>query len=289
MTCCEHEHERCREPQARARSLAAAEVLTLLLLAAFLGYAWITGRVEKFVAPAYVWMPLAASVLLVLMALGRLMREATHTTDGFGTTCRNAAPQDSQGIQPAPSCACTAHGAHPVRWLLTAALVIPVGLVLAVDPQDFSSQGSRKRRMPAVARDAQLDRAVDWVLGRTARTADTSAARDVPAEPTVLQLAQAADSGQGATWAGRFVTVIGQCDVSANGTQTIELYRLVVTCCVADSQSVGVLVMAPATGRLDPRQWVRVAGVLRWDAPAARLVIEAATITPIPIPAVPYL
>ena len=71
--------------------------------------------------------------------------------------------------------------------------------------------------------------------------------------------------------------------------RTFDLYRLVVTCCVADSQSVGVQVIVPTRTAIPPRQWIRVAGVLRWDEAAASLVVQAATVAPIPVPAMPYL
>lgn len=270
MTHCHCCHDDAHhEPHAGGRSLRAAELAALLLLAAFLAYSSASGRVPKFVAPAYVWFPPAAALLLGLMAVARMLRGKIQS-----------------------ACDCAEHGSRAVRWLFTAALLVPIALALAADPQEFSAEGMRKRRLSPAARDVQLDRAIAWVLGRSAAAGGgPAAAAEVPAEPTVLQLAQAADNGQAEGWAGRFVTVIGQCDAADESTRTFELYRLVVTCCVADSQAVSVEVAMPPDIRLESRQWVRVAGVLRWrsDAAGGRLFIHAATISKIPVPAMPYL
>lgn len=289
MTHCHEPH--AENPNAGERWLHKAELLALLVMAGFLGYASITGRVERFVAQSYTWMAPAAAVLLALMALARWQRgrrsgHADHDSCGCHEPEHDHAEASSCGE---PGCSCEGHGSHPARWLLTAALIVPVAMALAVDPEQFSSQGNRKRRLAAAPRDAQLERAIDWVLGRSAQAADSARSVDVPADPTVLQLVQAGDTGQGEAWAGHFVTVIGQCDVLGDAATAFELCRLVVTCCVADSQSVGVMVLSPAKVRVEPQQWVRVSGVLKWDAAAARLVIQAASVVPIPVPAMPYL
>jgi uncharacterized repeat protein (TIGR03943 family) len=248
----------------------ACEVVALALVAAFLTYGAATGRVRLFVAPAYIWLPPAAAVLLAAMALARLRQVLQRGTD----------------------CDCAAHAAGPMRWLLAAALAAPVALGAAVDPQQFSPKGVRKRRIAAAPRDVELERAVAWALGRAAAETPPPAAVALPAEPTVLDLYRAAEQGSAAALAGRFVTVVGQCDpLPDDDGRRFALYRLVVTCCIADALTVTLDAIAPEGAKIEPRQWVRVEGLLHVERPEAggALLIRAAAVTPIPTPAAPYL
>lgn len=271
-----HLHEdpdACCCPQKRPGRLPAiAEVTVLAAMAGFLGYASWSGRVPMFVAPAYVWLPPAAAVLLGLMGLARL-RLVLQQGGACGCDCG-----------PAPG---------PARWLFSAALVAPIVAALVVDPQQFSTEGVRKRQMPAEPRDRRLDRAIGWVLGDEADVATGPAATaSLSAEPTVLELSQISDTGQPADWDGRFVTVIGQCDATLDPSgRRFGLYRFVVTCCVADAQAVVVEVVSAEGIPAESRQWLRVGGILRADNGDGngRLVIHAAAISKIPVPAAPYL
>jgi uncharacterized repeat protein (TIGR03943 family) len=267
---CEH-HPPCEDHAAPAggRPLAWAEIATLLALAAFLGYASLTGRVLAFLAPGYAWLPPSAAALLASMALARL-----------------------HALRDRAACECHPSGSPALRWGLTAALLAPIVMGLALDPRQFSPQGVKRRFAPA-AHDPRLERAMAWVLG----AADEAPFAPVPsiarsAEPTVLELVRAADSGQAAAWAGRFVSVIGQCDLSNDPPlRRFGLYRFVVTCCIADAQLVAVDVIAPPGLSLQPRQWVRVEGVIRLEnmETGGEPVIQAATVSKIPAPSSPYL
>jgi uncharacterized repeat protein (TIGR03943 family) len=168
----------------------------------------------------------------------------------------------------------------------------PVVAGLAIDPRQFSVEGV-KRRFTAVSSDPRLERAMAWVLGRTGKpTAARAGDATRSAETTVVELALAAESGQAESLTGRFVTLIGQCDVAGEpGQRRFGLYRFVVTCCIADARLFAVDVIAPPGLPLEPRQWVRVAGVIRLDPGDGdgQPVIQAATISKIPPPASPYL
>lgn len=256
-------------PPGGPRRLAWAEISALLVLAAFLGYAWMTGRVQAALAPGYAWLPPSAAGLLAGMALARLL-----------------------SLRHGSGCDCQPSSSRVVRWGLTAALVAPVAMGLAIDPRQFSAEGVRRRAAPAV-HDGQLQRAIAWVLAPAGRTTAVAAPdAQLPAEPTVLDLARAADVGQAAAWTGRFVSVIGQCDLGSEADgRRFGLYRFVVTCCIADAQLVAVEVAAPPDVRLEPRQWVRVEGVIRLESDEAggQPVIHAAAISKIPPPQAPYL
>ena len=271
----DHEHHEphapcqdCHAPR-HGRLRAWVEIAALLLLAGYLGYASLSGRVHAFLAAGYAWLPPSAAALLVLMALARLRASSDHA-----------------------GCHEHAHGPESVRWLLTAALMAPIVAGLAIDPRQFSVEGV-KRRFAPTSRDPRLERAMAWVLNRSSDP-PTNAGRDTErsAEATVLELTQAADDGQAAAQAGRFVTVIGQCDLATDPSlRRFGLYRFVVTCCIADARLVVVDVIAPPGVQLDARQWVRVGGVVRLDASEAggEPVIHAATISKIPPPSSPYL
>jgi hypothetical protein len=122
------------------------DVVALALLAAFLLITSCTGRVRLFVAPAYVWLPPSAGVLLLAMALARLvgLRRAAHLC--CDDDCHSAS--------------------NKKRLMYATGLLIPVFLAVVINPQQFSAEGVRKRRAAMVARDHAMDSAVAWILGR---------------------------------------------------------------------------------------------------------------------------
>lgn len=262
----------CRHDAPARPWSAYAEVAVLAILAGFLVFATATGRVQLFVAPAYKWLPLAAAIVLSLMAWARL-RSVLGGDEG---------------------CQCDDHDQPSLtRALFSAALLAAMAAALVVDPRQFSTEAVRKRQLASDARDRRLQAAVAWVMGRTsAKPADAAPTGSLPSEPTLLQLTQAAESGQAEAWAGRFVTVIGQCDATLDPSgKRFELYRMLVTCCVADAQSLSLEVVNPGGATNPSRQWIRVSGILRIENGdgSGRLVIHATSVTPIPVPAAPYL
>jgi uncharacterized repeat protein (TIGR03943 family) len=265
--CCGHEHE-----TAPGRSGVWLQTGTLLLLAAFLLFSFLAGRVRLFVAPAYVWLPPLAAVVLLAMGAARLI---AHRRGG-------------------PSCACDDRGSRTVSQAACALiLLVPVGLALAVSPKGFTAEGIRKRMVSRPARDAPLEQAVNWVLGfKTAQKQTASGPVSLPQDPTILDLLNAV--GQAGTEAleGRYVTVIGQCDLpSGPESPRLALYRLVVTCCIADATAVSVEVARKPTVKLQSGQWVRAGGILKFDSPIdpSLPVVHATTVAPIAEPREPYL
>ncbi|MFZ5833174.1 MAG: hypothetical protein ACOY3P_24060, partial [Planctomycetota bacterium] len=176
--CCARGHEHpCDHPQDRrgwpARLLAFFEVGALAAVAAFLAYASLTERVRLFVAPAYIWLPAAAAVLLGLMTLAR-----------FWVAMKGAA-----------ACGCEGHAAPWTRSLLCGALLAPVAFGLSVDPRQFSSEGLQKRRAPVDARDARIERAMNWILTGTLPASRAASTGTLPSDPTVVQLLDAMEEG----------------------------------------------------------------------------------------------
>jgi uncharacterized repeat protein (TIGR03943 family) len=261
-----HEHATGRQ------TLAVAEVVSLLLLAAFLVFSAASGRLRFFLAPGFVWLPPAAAVLLLAMGAARWL--ALHAG--------------------AATCECDDDHSGPaaMRWLYALVIIMPLAFALGVNPRQFSTEGVRKRTAPAAARDAGLERAMNWVLGlKQAASKWGAPSGGLPAEPTVAELMRALEGEGGRALAGKFVTVIGQCGAdNATTGGRFELYRLVVTCCIADATAVSVEVAGLPTVTVEPGEWLRIGGVIAIEGGASpQAVFRAATISKISVPPNPYL
>ena len=132
---------------------------------------------------------------------------------------------------------------------------------------------------------------MNWALGLKPAPRKAGGPTDeLPAEPTVAKLIGALEGDNGRALAGRFVTVTGQsgADNATTGGR-FELYRLVVTCCIADATAVSIEVAGLPTVTVEPGQWLRISGVIRFDGAAAAPALHAASISKIPVPSNPYL
>ena len=271
--CCDHHDDHAgRWDRLRAR----LERDTLLALAAFMGFSFLSGRVYTYLSPAYVWLSPVAAVVLLAMWVAVLRGG------------------------PSPGCAC-AHGdehQHVPRSVCLTMLVVPMVFALVVNPKGMSQEGLSKRRSSARRSDLgvgdrELVQAIRWALGdrRPTRTAQPGTPV-LPKEPTVLELLDAVDELGEAALEGKFVTVVGQCDLSAypEGGR-LDLYRLKVVCCVADATSLGVEVVRQPGVQLEPGGWVRVSGILRFDSPRDPIlpVIHAVKTAKISEPSEPFL
>jgi uncharacterized repeat protein (TIGR03943 family) len=272
-----HDEHRCdcaheAHGDSRVAAVAVAEVASLLMLAVFLIFSGTSGRLRYFLTPGFWWLPPAAGVLLAAMGAGRLL---AFRAGGRGCECD-----------------ASHSGATPMRWLYAVVIVVPMVFALAVNPHRFSAEGVRKRTAPVAPRDAAVERAMNWVLGlQQLPGSERVASGELPAEPTVPELARALEGDAGRGLAGRFVTVIGQCgsdDVTPGGR--FDLYRLVVTCCVADATAVSVEVAGLPTVTVESGQWLRIGGVVRFDGGVgSQAVLHAASILKISAPSDPYL
>ncbi|MHC4402980.1 MAG: TIGR03943 family putative permease subunit [Planctomycetota bacterium] len=269
----EHESS-CTGERGRGGGVAVwLDAATLLSLAAFLVFSYYSGRLRFFIAPAYLWLPPLAAAVLTAMGVARL----ASRDRGSATACGCAAQS----------------GPHASRVVCAAVLLIPVGLALGVDPKEFSSEGVGKRSLRRPSRDVALERAVRWVLGEKA-AGPTTADGDValPKNPTLVELLDAAAVYDPETLDGRFVTVVGQCNTGGeDGGERFILYRLIVTCCVADASAVSVEVVGKPAAKVQDRQWVRAGGILRFDSAVdpGLPVIHATAVAPIAEPLEPYL
>ena len=339
-TCCEkteHHHGPA------GRFIAAwAPAVALCLLAQFLAFSYVTGRVRFFLAPSYYWLTLAAACVLAAMWLGiiwatfrRRVVEAVAVTLLIEllvlSTMRPELPEfvafdyvrtwietllypryvvffqiaaavlvvlcaiRLRGPHEVPGgCGCQSSSAKPAATLACVALLlVPVGMILKVNPTQFSVEGVRKRQAKMTARDPQIRQAIEWVLGinKAAKSADGNSV-ELPKNPTILDLLNASAEVLPEDLEGRFVNVVGQCDL-AQGPESsrFDLYRLVVTCCIADATSVSIEIARGPNMKLDPGQWVRVGGTLKFDSSfdPSSPVVDAKMISKIPEPSKPYL
>ena len=271
-----HQHTCDRPHEAHAgggRALAVIEVIALFLLAAFLIFSAASGQLRFFLAPGFVWLPPTAAVLLLAMSAARF--------------CALRAG--------GAACGCEDDHSNPatMRWFYAIVIVVPLLFALILNPHQFSTEGVRKRTAPPATRDAALERAMNWALGlKPAPSKAGAPSSELPSEPTVAELVRALENDDGHALAGKFVTVIGQsgADNAMTGGR-FELYRLVVTCCIADATAVSIEVAGLPTVTVEPGQWLRISGVIGFDGGGAspRGVLRAATISKIPTPANPYL
>ena len=247
-------------------------MVTLLILAAFMAFSFFSGRIHTYLAPDYVWLTLAAAVVLLAMFAARLF--------GFR---RSAA-----------SCACQADGTgRKTTSACAATLILPVVMALVVNPTQLSPEGARKRQVTPPPRNLRLQQAIDWVMGvkKAGKLATGTVA--LPKNPSIVDLMNAAAEYHPDDLEGRFVNVQGQCDlISGSDGERFDLYRLVVTCCIADATTVPLEIVRPKKKTLlTPGGWVRVQGMIKFDNPVdpSMPVIEAAKISKIAEPSEPYL
>ena len=251
---------------------AGIETGTLLILAAFTAFSFFSGRIHAFLAPDYVWLTPAAAVVLAAMFAARL----------FGYT-RGAA-----------SCACHTGGTGGKTTMACAAvLILPVVMALVVNPTQLSPEGARKRQVTPPPRNVQLERAMDWVMGVKRAEKKATGTVTLPSNPTIIDLMNAAAEYHPDDLEGRFVNVQGQCGLtSGTAGERFDLYRLIVTCCIADATTVPLEIVRPKKKtQLTPGGWVRVQGMIKFDNPVdpSMPVIEAAKISKIAEPSEPYL
>lgn len=153
-----------------------------------------------------------------------------------------------------------------------ALILVPVVAVLALPPAALGSYAASRRSVSA---------------GFGGTTADPSSG-----EVTLVDVA-------GAMWsqtAADALTERGGSEVSFVGfvvrregmpPDEFILTRFLVSCCVADALSVQVRVVGAPPGELEEDQWVRVRGILY--PLAEEVVVDAASVEPVPQPAEPYL
>lgn len=258
----------------RKNIAAWAEVVTILLIAAFLAFSYFSDRVRFFVAPKYVWFSLASSVALFAMAIARLRAHFQGYVSG---------EMEEQSSWQVPVSACVV------------VLLLPVVLALKVQPTSYSSEGFAKRKESRPLPNAELTEAMNWTLGlQAAREKDSPATVELPRQPTILDLLNVVYDGRAKDLEKQkqFVSVVGQCVLpDGPGSRRFDLYRLVVTCCIADATAVSVEVALPVAGDLEAAGWVRVEGIVKFDSKVdpSQPVIHATRVVKIPEPMQPYL
>lgn len=262
-----------RRPLTAAGRLGAwMEIGTLLAVASFFAYSFLAVGMQRFLAPYYIWLTPAAAVALYAMGIARLRAHLQGYVAG---------ELEEASAWQVPVSACMV------------VLITPIVFALWQQPTELSREGRKKRERRMIMPDAQLDRAVDWILGRTTGEKEVAGESfSLPAEPTILEVLEAVRDGHGPALQGQFVSVLGQCDLP-QGPQSprFDLYRLVVTCCIADSTAVSLEITRPRGVRLESGGWVRIDGIIKFDGQLdpSLPVIHATNADKIPEPSEPYL
>ena len=249
------------------------EIGTLFLMAAFLLFSFFSGRLRFFLASYYTWLSLIAAVALLVMGVARLIAYFQGYISGE--------LEESTGWS------------IPVSACMTV-IFIPTVLVLAINPTKFTADGLHKRDQPKPPRDLAVKRAVDWALGvKPPKKKVPTGSYSLPRKPTIIDLILAADEAAPEDLEGQIVTVVGQCDFHEGPTdKRFDLFRLVVTCCIADATSVRIEVARNDQQKLEPGSWVRIRGQLKFDNefdPAMPVIHAMGRVTPIIEPSEPYL
>jgi len=269
----------------------------LLVLAGFLLREWGMGRVPWYVASRYVWLTPMAAGVLALMAIAALC----HRGDSGLHAC--GCPSEAGGgehAEPSGSCCHThAHGHERRRPVFRALLLVPFVLGVVVDPRRLSAEGVRKRQMPSPRTDL-VEQVMVRALGlrrggastRGKSAGSTPGTSVLPPNPTVRDVVEAVRQGKRDALDGCVITLEGQCEpIPGADRGEFDLVRIVVVCCLADALAVFVRVAPPPDVSVESGEWVRVRGILRFDAPDAPdlPVIHATAVIHIPEPANPYL
>jgi uncharacterized repeat protein (TIGR03943 family) len=252
-------------------AIVLLEAATLAVLAGFLAWSHFAGRLVYFLAPAYLWLPPAAAVVVAVMAAVRLM----------GLFCRNT------------SCHCEGHQGSALSQLFCAAIILgAVAAGGAVRPAEFTNEGWRKREVPSAPRDPAVEKAIGWVLRPAVNESDgptETTAVALPKDASVLDVVTLTQQSPPEALDGQFLSLLGQ---SAAGPtrERFDLYRLVVNCCIADATAVSIPVQLPPGTKLHAG-WVRVDGTLKFDDASgmAAPFIQAAGVKSVAEPREPYL
>lgn len=159
------------------------------------------------------------------------------------------------------------------RWTL-GVVVLPVVILLAMPPATLGTYAAGRR-----------SGFVGSGVSASAGSLDTGAISLID-----VAAAQSSAAGRAALQrrAGEEVTFEGLVTTAADaGPGEFNLTRFIITCCVADATIAQVRVVDAPPGQLDDNTWVRVTGTLY--PLGDDILVDAATVDPIPPPEHPYL
>lgn len=295
---------RAEEEERRPRLVAWAEAAVLVVLAASLALAVVSGRYLKVVPPRAVWGIGFLVVCCLVWAWARARsarrREAPAREPGAWVRVIGlwaAAVCIALPINPTPS---QLLGSGAPRSQTSAhSQLAPGGGAGPGDPSPAPAEssapgdGAPPAPTPGASAPAQADPSPSAsAAARRGQGASSGPALDVTTETfysTLLEL-----SSNGPAYEGREITVTGfviapQVAASQQGlprladTDSFVLSRMTIWCCAADAYALGFAVEAPAGTQVEPDQWVRVHGRLHARGGKA-LALEADSVEVVAAP-----
>ncbi|MEO0407386.1 MAG: TIGR03943 family protein [Cyanobacteria bacterium P01_A01_bin.135] len=233
------------------------DIALLLLWGLLLLKYWLSGQIYVLLHPNYIWLAIAAGLLLLGLGLWRLLQRLSST---------RRPPQQHVSLLP-----------RSWNTLLLVAIAI-FGLVTM--PRPFTS-------------DIALQRGITETLSLTRPQPQSFSASSDPSEKSLLDWVRTLNVyPEPDAYSGQPVNIDGFVvypeEIPAG---YLMISRFVITCCAADVYPVGLPVrLASGLASPDPDQWVRISGAMSTEVLGDRrqLVIQAAALENIPEPRNPY-
>jgi uncharacterized repeat protein (TIGR03943 family) len=241
------------------RVVVIGRVALILSWAAFLSFAWFTTQYPRagkpgrlgIINPSYRWLSLASAATLILVggALLPAQRDepAGQTDDGSAREGEDNHDHEDQ------------EAASPGELAFQALFLAPIVLSLCTTGSGLSGTSVARRGVHEIR-----------LPGQSEIRSPTPSAESGGVQPplTMADLYEYLLTGAPAHWAGRPVDVTGQYFVDERcGENQFIVTRIVVTCCLADAEVMGVRVQSskpfqPAARLTKPAPWIEVHGKL---------------------------
>lgn len=283
---------RAEEEERRPRLVAWAEAAVLVVLAASLALAVVSGRYLKVVPPRAVWGIgfLVVCCLVWAWARARSARRRQAPAREPGAWVRVI------GLWAAAVCIALPINPTPSQLLGSGAPRSQTSAHSQLSPAPEASSASAEPAAPGAAPTAAPSPSTGTSPSVSPAARATGAPQGAPLEvgtetfySTLREL-----SANGAAYEGREITVTGfvvapQTAASQQGlprlaaTDSFALARMTIWCCAADAYALGFAVEAPAGTQVEPDQWVRVHGRLHSRGGKA-LALEADSVEAVDAP-----
>jgi len=247
------------------RVVGVGRVALILSWAAFLAFAWYTTKYPQagkpgrlgIINPSYRWLSLASAATLILVggALLPAHRDGRTHRPGDGSERGGEHNHDHEDQE----------AASPGELAFQALFLAPIVLSLCTTGSGLSGTSLARRGVHEIRLPGQTE-------GRSPTPSAEAEGVQPPLSMAVLY--EYLLTGAPAQWAGRPVDVIGQYFVDERcGENQFVVTRIVVTCCLADAEVIGVRAQPskpfkPAAGAAANS----AQGSQRSDEPAARVI-----------------
>ena len=238
------------------------DAVMLLLWAAVIARFSLTGQLYLLLHPDYMWLAHLALVLLLLLGLLRLAQVWRSVRQG------RPAPRSQE------------HSPLLPRQVSTGLLIAVATFGLIYTPRPFTSETA-------------FQRGITDVLGQTRSRPQRLVLSGQPEDRTIVDWVRTLNVyPEPDAYTGQRVKVIGFVTPMPGWPPDLFMIsRFVLTCCAADAYPVGLPVRLPAAVPAPATDtWLEVSGTMTTASLDGKrqLVVESASLTPIPTPRNPY-